>query len=65
MTTSDNKFTFVKLDDKASEHIAAPKYSYWNSVFKKFFSSKVAILTNPSIPLKTCILGYVFFNSNN
>ena len=43
MTTSENKFTFVKLDEKASEHIAAPKYSYWKSVFKKFFSSKVAI----------------------
>ena len=36
-------FEFVKTDEKASEHIAAPQYSYWKSVFRKFFSSKVAI----------------------
>lgn len=40
---SDNKFKFVKLDKTKSEHIAAPEYSYWGSVFKKFFSSKLAI----------------------
>ena len=36
-------FSFKRLDDSASEHISAPKYSYWQSVFRKFFSSKVAI----------------------
>ena len=36
---SENKFEFVKVDDSASEHIAAPKYSYWRSVFRKFFST--------------------------
>lgn len=40
---TDERFTFVKLDDTASEHIAAPQYSYWKSVFRKFFSSRVAI----------------------
>lgn len=40
---TDNKFSFVSLDKKSSEKIAAPKYSYWGSVFRKFFSSKVAI----------------------
>ena len=30
-------------DSSESEHIAAPKYSYWGSVFRKFFSSKLAI----------------------
>lgn len=40
---SENKFTFVKMNDDASEHIAAPQYSYWKSVFRQFFSSKVAI----------------------
>ena len=39
----DNKFVFVKVDDSLSEHIAAPKYSYWGSVFKKFVSSKLAM----------------------
>ena len=41
---TDPRFEFVNVDDTASEHIAAPKYSYWRSVFKKFFSSKVAIV---------------------
>ena len=44
MTVMDDRFTFVKVDETASEHIAAPKYSYWQSVFRKFFSSKLAIL---------------------
>jgi len=41
---NDNKFTFVKLDEMASEKIIAPQYSYWKSVFRKFFSSKVTIV---------------------
>lgn len=41
---NDNLFVFEKVDEKASEHIAAPRYSYWKSVFRRFFSSKVAIL---------------------
>lgn len=41
---NDNLFVFEKVDEKASEHIAAPQYSYWKSVFRRFFSSKVAIL---------------------
>lgn len=44
MTTMDDRFTFVKVDETASEHISAPKYSYWQSVFRRFFSSKVAII---------------------
>ncbi len=37
-------FEFQIADDSASEHIAAPKYSYWGSVFRRFFSNKIAIL---------------------
>lgn len=40
---AENKFQFVELQASAAEHIAAPKYSYWKSVFRQFFSSKVAI----------------------
>lgn len=40
----DDKFQFVELQESATEHIAAPHYSYWKSVFKRFFSSKIAIL---------------------
>ncbi len=39
----DDRFTFQKSEDTASEHIAAPTYSYWRSVFRQFFSNKVAI----------------------
>lgn len=40
-----SKFVFVKMDKDRTEHIAAPKYSYWKSVFRQFFSSKVTIIT--------------------
>ncbi|MDY6062640.1 MAG: oligopeptide ABC transporter permease OppC [Erysipelotrichaceae bacterium] len=43
MDNMDNRFVFVEHSDADSEHIAAPTYSYWKSVFKRFFSSKVAI----------------------
>jgi len=39
----DNKFVFVKTSETESEKISAPEYSYWRSVFRKFFSSKIAI----------------------
>lgn len=39
----ENKFELVGIVDNSSEHIAAPHYSYWRSVFRKFFSSKVTI----------------------
>lgn len=40
---TDPRFEFVNVDESISERIAAPEYSYWKSVFRKFFSSKVAI----------------------
>lgn len=43
MTSANEKFQFVKIDEFASEHISAPHYSYWKSVFKQFFKSKLAI----------------------
>lgn len=39
----DERFTFVQLDETASEHISAPQYSYWRSVFRKFFSRKTTV----------------------
>ena len=42
-TIQDDRFAFQRAEDTASEHIAAPRYSYWKSVFRKFFSSKLAI----------------------
>lgn len=43
MTEENNKFQFVKLDEQASEHISAPVYSYWKSVWRTFFRNKLAI----------------------
>ena len=40
---NDNRFEFYKVDDSTSERIATPSYSYWKSVFKQFFSSKIAV----------------------
>ena len=36
-------FEIEIADDSESEHISAPQYSYWRSVFRRFFSSKLAI----------------------
>jgi oligopeptide transport system permease protein len=44
MTEMDKSLFEIQIaDDTESEHIAAPQYSYWRSVFRKFFSSKLAI----------------------
>ena len=54
----DERFTFVALDDFASERISSPKYSYWKSVFRKFFSSKIAIFFLV-LTLVTLFLSYI------
>ena len=36
-------FSFAKFDEHESEHIAAPRYSYWKSVWRTFFKSKVTV----------------------
>lgn len=42
-TEQMNEFIFVETNSLASEKIDTPKYSYWRSVMRKFFSNKVAI----------------------
>lgn len=37
-------FSFAREDQAASEHIAAPRYSYWSSVAQVFFRKKFNIL---------------------
>ena len=39
----DNLFEFAKFDEKKSEHIAGPRYSYWKSVWRTFIRSKVTV----------------------
>ncbi len=40
----EDLFQIVGIQNKDNERIAAPRYSYWRSVFRRFFSSKVAII---------------------
>lgn len=41
---SENKFVFVKNDERVSEQINAPLYSYWKSVFRTFLRNKTAVI---------------------
>ncbi len=43
MTNKDNLFTFADFDEKESERIAAPRYSYWKSVWRTFIHNKVTV----------------------
>ena len=36
-------FEFAAFDEMESEHIAAPRYSYWKSVWKTFFKNKFTV----------------------
>ena len=42
--TRDELFSFVNHDDLESERITAPRYSYWQSVFRVFFKKKINIV---------------------
>lgn len=38
-----NQFEFASFDERKSEHIAAPTYSYWKSVWRTFFKNKFTV----------------------
>ena len=40
---NQNLFEFAAFDRLESEHIAAPRYSYWKSVWRTFFKSKFTV----------------------
>ena len=40
---NENLFEFAVFDELESEHIAAPRYSYWKSVWRTFFRSKFTV----------------------
>ena len=37
-------FTFAEFDETESEHIAAPRYSYWKSVWRTFIRNKLTVV---------------------
>ena len=41
---TENLFEFADFDASSSEHIEAPRYSYWKSVWRTFFSDKFTVL---------------------
>ena len=44
MTEEDaSLFEFAEFDERDSEHIAAPRYSYWKSVWKTFVKNKFTV----------------------
>ena len=42
--SEEELFSFAPDRDDAAEHIDAPKYSYWSSVFRVFFRKKINIV---------------------
>ncbi len=52
---SDSRFEFVTHDASASEHIAAPAYSYWRSVARGFFGKKITVFLLIIVALLTLI----------
>ena len=42
-TNNNNLFEFAAFDELSSEHIAAPRYSYWKSVGRTFIRSKFTV----------------------
>ena len=55
--SEEELFTPVRPDAIAAEHIAAPAYSYWRSVWRLFFKKKVNIIL---IVLLTMLLIFTF-----
>ena len=43
MDNENNLFEFAAFDELESEHIAAPRYSYWKSVWRTFFKDKFTV----------------------
>ena len=53
----DELFTFVELNEKQSEHLAAEPYSYWKSVFRAFIKKPGAVISLISLAIfLACIL---------
>ena len=42
--SKEELFSFVDHDELESEKITAPRYSYWQSVFRVFFRKKINIV---------------------
>ena len=43
MEENNNLFEFAAFDERESEHIAAPRYSYWKSVWRTFIKDKFTV----------------------
>ena len=58
--SEEELFSRVEHDDTDSEKIAAPRYSYWKSVFRVFFKNKVNIIVL-SVLAVLILFAYIYF----
>ena len=57
--SDEELFTVVDHDELASERITAPRYSYWQSVFRVFFKKKINIVILAVLALLV-VFAYVY-----
>lgn len=57
--SDEELFTVVDHDELASERITAPRYSYWQSVFRVFFKKKINIVILALLAL-IVVFAYVY-----
>ena len=57
--TDEELFAPVSHSDAESEKIAAPRYSYWKSVFRVFFRDKINIILL-SVLLLVIVFAYIY-----
>ena len=57
--TDEELFSHVDHSDQESEKITAPRYSYWHSVFRVFFSKKINIFILAML-LLVIVFAYVY-----
>ncbi|MBO4290749.1 MAG: ABC transporter permease [Lachnospiraceae bacterium] len=57
--TNEELFARVPLDDISAEKITAPRYSYWQSVFRVFFKKKINLFILALLAI-VVIMAYVY-----
>lgn len=57
--SDEELFAPVTVDTEASEHIEAPEYSYWKSVFRLFFRKKSNVLLLITLVV-ICLFAFVY-----
>ena len=59
--SEEELFSRIGTDDLSSEKITAPRYSYWQSVFRVFFRNKINVVML-SLLAVIIIFSYIYIN---